>query len=143
MAVYIDLEEEKRETKRILFSREDEILADAHFSKGLRRRTSAYVVNISEEGVGLLLPRQKSKSVGAGDTIVLSNILTPEPIGVISGATVEVKYVLGDDKLDYATLGCEFTELLPIYRKSIRRFVEFMLNEMGSPLYKKGSDIKY
>ena len=143
MSVYIDLEEDKRETKRILFSREDGILADAHFSKGLRRRASAFVVNISEEGISLLLPRQKSKSIGAGDAIVLSNIHTPEPLGVITTATVEVKYILADDNLDYATVGCEFIELMPHYRKSIHRFVEFMLNEMGSALYKKGSDIEY
>jgi len=143
MAVHIDLEEDTREVKRILFSREDDITAEAHFSKGLRRRATVFVVNISVQGVGLLIGRHRSRAVAAGDRMVLTGIATPEPLGVIREAVVEVKYVLADDALDYATLGCVFTEIEPAFQRGIKRFVDYMLNEVGSELYRKPHDIKH
>ena len=134
---------DKRQTKRILFSKEDNITAQAFLTKKPKKPVLAFIVNISENGAGLMINRLKIKKLKIGDVIILKSIMTPKPIEPIDKAEVEVKYILSDETLDYATVNCEFVNISDYHKKQIKRFVNYLLNEIGSTIYKKSFSFKY
>lgn len=135
--------QDKRDARRILFSREDNITAFAHLPKKPKKPIPVFVLNISEFGLNLLIKSQRVKSLKTGDTIVLKSIMTPEPLNPIDTADVGVRFILGDKTLEYMTVGCEFTSISVFNRNSIKKFVNYLLNDIGSQIYKKSFFIKY
>jgi c-di-GMP-binding flagellar brake protein YcgR len=134
---------DQREAKRILFSREDNITAFAHFPKKPKKPVPVFILNISEFGLNLLIESHRLKNLKTGDVIVLKAIQTPEPLKTIDTAEVEVKFILGDKTLEYITVGCEFSSISEYSRENIKKFVNYMLNDIGSQIYKKSFFIKY
>jgi c-di-GMP-binding flagellar brake protein YcgR len=134
---------DKRGAKRILFSREDNIRAFAHLPKKPKKPVSVFILNISEFGLNMLIESQRLKNLKTGDIIVLKSIQTPEPLKTIDTAEVEVRFILGDKTLEYTTVGCEFSKISDLHRSNIRKFVNYLLNDIGSQIYKKSFFIKY
>jgi len=133
----------KRQFQRILFSREDEITAEAYLPGKPKKAVLAYLLNISEGGMGLLFPGQKAKKLKIGDAIILRSIMTPRPLDQIDFADLGIRDILQDDRLEYATLNCEFFNISVYYRKKIKQFVHYQLNEIGSQIFKKSFNFKY
>ena len=133
----------KRESKRILFSIEDDITAEVYLPNKPKKAVPAFILNISEYGIGILIPSLKIKKLKTGDPLILRSIMTPKPLEHIDFAELEVKHILQDDRLEYATLNCEFFNISVYHRKKIRRFVHYLLNEIGSQIYKKSFTFKY
>jgi len=134
---------DKREARRILFSREDNITASAHLPKKPKKPVPVFILNISELGLNLLIDSKKVKNLKIGNRIVLKSIQTPEPLKSIAEAEVEVRFILGDNTLAYMTVGCEFSDISDFYRGNIKKFVNYLLNDIGSQIYKKSFFIKY
>lgn len=129
--------------KRILFSREDDITAQVYLPKKPKKALLAFIMNISEGGVGLLINRGNIKKLKEGDTIILKMLMTPKPLDTIDYAEVEVKHILMDERLEFATLSCQFSGLSEDYLRKIRQFVHYILNEIGSQIYKKSFSLDY
>lgn len=134
---------ERRETKRILFSREDDITAQAYLPKKPKKPVLSFLLNISESGLALMINRAKMKKLRVGDVVTLRMIMTPKPLDPIDVAEVEVKNILSDHSLEYATINCEFVNISDFHMKKIRQFVHYLLNEIGSNIYKKSFSLKY
>lgn len=132
-----------RNDKRILFAREDDITAQVYLPKKPKKAILAFILNISEGGVGLLISREKVKKLKPGDTIVLKWLMTPKPLDTIDYAEVNIKNILRDEKLEYANLNCQFSHLPPETQKRIRQFVYYVLNEIGSQIFKKSFSLEY
>jgi len=133
----------KRQYQRILFSKEDEITAEAYLPGKPKKAVQAYLLNISEGGMGLLIQGQKAKKLKTGDAIILRSIMTPKPLDQIDFADLGIRDILQDDRLEYATLNCEFFNISVYYRKKIKQFVHYQLNEIGSQIFKKLFNFKY
>lgn len=133
----------KREAKRILFSREDNIKAWALLPKKPKKPVSVFILNISEFGINLLIESQRIKNLKTGDKVILKSIQTPQPLDSIDTAEVEVRFILSDKTLEYMTIGCEFTDITDSDRNNIKKFVNYLLNDIGSQIYKKSFFIKY
>lgn len=136
-------ESDNRKFKRILFSREDEITAEAYLPGKPKKAVPVFLLNISEEGMGLLIPGQKAKKLKIGDAIILKSIMTPMPLDHIDFADLGIRNILQDDRLEYATLNCEFFNISVYYRKKIKQFIHYQLNEIGSQIFKKSFSFKY
>lgn len=134
---------DRRESKRILFSRDDDITAQLFLPKKPNKPLLAFVLNISESGLGLLIKRAKVKKLKVGNVVTLRMIMTPKPLDQIDMAEVEVKHILSDDALEYATINCEFKNISDYHLKKIRQFVHYLLNEIGSNIYKESYSFKY
>ena len=143
MAGFMNPDDANREFKRILFSKEDVITAEAYLPGRPKKAVQAFLLNISEQGMGLLIPGQKAKKLKIGDAIILRSIMTPEPLGTIDFADLGIRNILQDDRLEYATLNCEFFNISVYYRKKIKQFVQYQLNEIGSQIFKKSFTFKY
>lgn len=123
---------EKRVSKRVFFSDENNISAEVFFPGNSRKSFPVTVLNICENGINLFVRKQKSRGIHTGDILILKSILTPEPIGQIDMAEVEVKFVLGDDAIGYYSLGCEFREISENYRRNIRMMANRSTDEQGN-----------
>jgi c-di-GMP-binding flagellar brake protein YcgR len=134
---------DNRKFKRILFSREDEITAEAYLPGKPRKAVMASLLNISEEGMGLLISGKKVKKLKIGDPVILRSIMTPRPLDQIDFADLEIRNILQDDRLEYATLNCEFINISVYYRKKIKQFIHYQLSEIGSQIFKKSFNFKY
>ena len=53
----------RRESKRILFSREDDITADVYLPNKPKKAVPAFILNISEQGMGILIPSRNIKKL--------------------------------------------------------------------------------
>ncbi len=133
----------ERSDKQILFSREDNITAQVYLPKKPKKALLAYILNISENGLTLMIRQEKVKKAQEGDTLVLKWLMTPKPLDTIDYAEAEIKHVLRGEGLEYSTLNCRFSDLSEEYRKKIRQFVHYLLNEIGSQIYKKNFSLEY
>ena len=133
----------RRESKRILFSIEDDITADVYLPNKPKKAVPAFILNISEQGMGILIPNRNIKKLKTGDSLILRSIMTPKPLDHIDFAELEIRNILRDDRLEYATLNCEFFDISVYHRKKIRQFVHYLLNEIGSQIFKKSFTFKY
>ena len=134
---------EKRISERILFSKEDNITAQAYLPNKSEQAFLVYILSLSEDGVGLLIKVEKTKRLKQGDRIILKFIMTPRPLDTIDYAEVEIRHILRDKLLEFATLNCHFSRISDFHLKKIRQYVHYLLNEIGSQIYKKSFTFDY
>lgn len=126
---------DRRQFKRVFFSsRDDDIsgwfaipsLPDTHIV--------AQIMDLSEDGLGITVPKEKSPPVRRGDFLVLTRIDSLDALAFLTDVRLEIKWILKHRSLDHVGLGCQFNPLTPEMRQQIAAFMDLWgAEKMAAP----------
>ena len=122
---------DKRESKRAFFTLENNIAATLATKKEPVKVAPVTLLSISAGGISFITARQKIPGVKEGDSLIITGIQTPEPLGHIDWVEAEIRYILDLEINIRNALVCEFTNISNIYVNKIKDYVEYRLREMG------------
>jgi len=117
--------EERRQSKRVLFTVEDGIVGVFNPPGNGENQVQAKVMDISAGGVKLLFKPILENKIKEGDRLVLSEIRGSGSSQVVINIDSEVKWITKDELSDNIGLGVEFLEVLEHEREQIDDMVEF------------------
>jgi len=123
--------QEKRESKRAFFTLENNIALKIETRREPLKVVPATLLSISAGGLSFITARQKISGIKEGDSLLITGIQTPEPLGNIDKIEAEIRYILDLEINVRVALGCEFTKIAGIYINKIKEYVEYRLREMG------------
>lgn len=119
------LNEERRQSKRVLFTVEDGIVGVFNPPGNGGEPVQANVMDISAGGVKLLFKPILENKIKEGDRLVLSEIRGSGSSQVVINIDSEVKWITEDELSDNIGLGVEFLDVLEDERGQIDDIVEF------------------
>lgn len=122
---------EKRESKRAFFTLENNIAVTIETKREPVKVVPATLLSISAGGISFITARQKISGIREGDSLIITGIQTPEPLGHIDRVEAEIRYILDLEINIRVALGCEFTKISNTYVTKIKDYVEYRLREMG------------
>jgi c-di-GMP-binding flagellar brake protein YcgR len=117
--------EERRQSKRVLFTVEDGIVGVFNPPGNGGEPVEATVMDISSGGVKLLFKPILENKIKEGDRLVLSEIRGSGSSQVVINIDSEVKWITEDELSDNIGLGIEFLDVLEDEREQIDGMVEF------------------
>lgn len=114
---------DKRNTKRVLFSPEDE--ASVYFySYETDKIVSAKVVNMSLGGMCLALVKEDLKNIPKiGEQLVLLKLESPGELNYILNVNLEIVWALTPSPLDQIGIGCKFNQIPKKNELQIEEFI--------------------
>jgi hypothetical protein len=114
---------DKRNTKRVLFSAEDE--ASVYFySYETDKIVSAKVVNMSAGGMCLALVKEDLKNIPKiGEKLVLLKLESPGELSYILNVNLEIVWALTPSPLDQIGIGCKFDQIPKKNELQIEEFI--------------------
>ena len=121
----VEAAEEKRKFHRIFFSLVDGVAGTFTFANLLKGTVTAYIINLSEGGVGLVLPKEKNeKKIEKGETLVLTQINGIQGLEALINIETEIKWVLDNPSLEFLGFGCEFLRMPESMHAYLRSFID-------------------
>ena len=117
--------EERRLSKRILFTVEDGIVGIFNPPGNGGEPITANVMDISAGGVKLIFKPILDNKIKEGDRLVLSEIRGSTNSQVVINIDTEVKWITEDELSDNIGLGVEFLNVLEDERDHLDEMVEF------------------
>jgi c-di-GMP-binding flagellar brake protein YcgR len=117
--------EERRQSKRVLFTVEDGIVGVFNPSGNGGEPVQANVMDISSGGVKLLFKPVLENKIKEGDRLVLSEIRGSGSSQVVINIDSEVKWITEDELSDNIGLGIEFLDVLEGEREQLDEMVDF------------------
>jgi len=119
------LNEERRQSKRVLFTVEDGIVGFFNPPGNGGEPVQANVMDISSGGIKLLFKPILENRIKEGDRLVISEIRGSGSSQVVINIDSEVKWITEDELSDNIGLGVEFLDVLEDERGQIDEMVEF------------------
>jgi c-di-GMP-binding flagellar brake protein YcgR len=117
--------EERRQSKRVLFTVEDGIVGVFNPPGNGGDPVEATVMDISSGGVKLLFKPILENKIKEGDRLVLSEIKGSGSSQVVINIDSEVKWITEDELSDTIGLGVEFLDVLDDEKEQINEMVDF------------------
>jgi len=117
--------EERRQSKRVLFTVEDGIVGVFNPPGNGGEPVQANVMDISSGGVKLLFKPILENKIREGDRLVLSEIRGSGSSQVVINIDSEVKWITEDELSDNIGLGIEFLDVLDDEKEHINDMVEY------------------
>jgi c-di-GMP-binding flagellar brake protein YcgR len=120
----MELHSERRVFKRVLFTIEDQVsgLISSCTIKGLTIK--ANVLNLSQGGICLTIPRTKDFSLQKGDQIVLLQVKIPDSSQFLTNIDARIKWIMDQPDFEYLGIGCEFINLPNSSEEQLKSFVQ-------------------
>jgi hypothetical protein len=116
--------EDQRKFSRIFFSLADGITGTFTFGNLFKGTVTAYIINLSEGGVGLVLPKEKDeKKIAKGETLILSQISGIQGLEPLMNIETEIKWILDNPSLEFFGFGCEFLRMSESMQVYLRSFI--------------------
>jgi hypothetical protein len=121
----VEATEEKRKFHRIFFSLVDGIVGTFTFANLLKGTVTAYIINLSEGGVGLVIPKEKAeKKIEKGEGLVLTQVSGIQGLEPLMNIETEIKWVLDNPSLEFLGFGCEFLRMPESTHVYLRTFID-------------------
>lgn len=117
--------EERRQSKRVLFTVEDGIVGVFNPPGNGGEPITANVMDISSGGVKLIFKPILENRIKEGDRLVLSEIRGSGNSQVVINIDSEVKWITEDELSDNIGLGVEFLDVLDDEKEHLDDIVEF------------------
>jgi c-di-GMP-binding flagellar brake protein YcgR len=117
--------EERRQSKRVLFTVEDGIVGVFNPPGNGADPVQATVMDISSGGIKLLFKPILENKIKEGDRLVLSEIRGSGSSQVVINIDSEVKWITEDELSDNIGLGVEFLGVLEDEKQHISEMVEY------------------
>jgi hypothetical protein len=120
----VEAAEEKRRFHRIFFSLTDGVAGTFTFVNLIKGTLTAYIINLSEGGVGLVHPKEKDeKKIEKGEALVLTQISGIQGLEPLINIEAEIKWVLDNPSLEFFGFGCEFVRMPESMHTYLRGFI--------------------
>jgi c-di-GMP-binding flagellar brake protein YcgR len=121
----VKAQEEKRRFNRIFFSLADGIEGTFTFTNFLKGTVTAYIINLSEGGVGLVLNKEKDeKRIEKGEALILTQINGIQGLEPLMNIEAEIKWILDNPSLEFLGFGCEFLRMPESLQAHLRAFID-------------------
>jgi len=118
---------EKRECKRMFFSKDDGPIAIFTFVDTPEKSITTIVMDLSMGGLGLSIRKDQS-SVNVGDRMLLSEIRGAKGLD-IADVEMEVRWLHNYEKLTHILFGCEFADPSESLRIQIQEFINSRIED--------------
>jgi hypothetical protein len=131
----IEATEEKRKFHRIFFSLVDGIAATFTFANLVKGTVTAYIINLSEGGLGLVIPKENAqKKIEKSEALILTRISGIHGLESLINIETEIKWVLDNPSLEFLGFGCEFLRMPESKHAYLRAFIDsWCSGKIGSP----------
>jgi hypothetical protein len=122
---------ERRKYIRVFFPTEKAITGTQIIPGAENRSVSAGILNLSEEGVCLVLEREllkgdKTIKIYKGDSLLLDNIVGTTPEIMISKQELKVKWIIDNLYFNHMEIGCQMLNVPDQLRDDIRQTISLM-----------------
>jgi c-di-GMP-binding flagellar brake protein YcgR len=117
---------EQRKYKRLYFPTHEMIRAVFSFSGDKQLTFESKVLNLSELGLGLVVPKSDTNSADdlkAGDILRLKEIVGSPDLKFVREIKSEIRWVANAQWMDNIGFGCEFIEISAELREKINSFI--------------------
>ncbi len=119
---------ERREYIRVLFSTEEAIKGTIVIPSAENISVSAGILNLSEEGVCLVIERKflkenKTIKIYKGDRLLLEDIVGITPEIMVSKQELKVKWVIDNLFFNHMEMGCQMLNIPDQLRSDIRQVI--------------------
>jgi len=120
----VEPKEEKRRFSRIFFSLADGVAGTFTFANLLKGTLRAYIINLSEGGVGLVFPKEKNEiKIEKGEALILTQISGIQGLERLMNIETEIKWILDNPSLEFLGFGCEFLRMPESMQAYLRSFI--------------------
>jgi c-di-GMP-binding flagellar brake protein YcgR len=115
---------ERRKHQRVFFTLKQGKTATLTKTENSHEPISATLLNLSEDGMALALERKHIGDLKPGDRLTIHSQEKWEPIQMLKGIELEIKYV--QDYHIYINLSCggKFTSIPPLTREKIGGWIQ-------------------
>jgi c-di-GMP-binding flagellar brake protein YcgR len=129
----VEAEKERRRFQRIFFSLEDGIQGTFTFSDLHKGIFTAYILNLSEGGVGFVLNKKEDKKIEKGNGVILTQIRGIRGLEPRMNIEAEVRWILDKPALEFLGFGCEFLRVPAPLQAQIRACIDSLCSgKIGS-----------
>lgn len=111
--------------KRIFFSEKEQVRAIFSYLGNGDFLMSTTVLDLSENGLGLTLPKIKCNGLRSGDVLMLRKIIGNPHLYFIRNLKTEIRWILHHDFLDHLGFGCRFIQPPPTLQNQLHDFMNF------------------
>ncbi len=116
--------DERRHKRRALFTIENGILA-SFIIPGIKTKTmTAYVLNLSSDGIFFTMRKEEITKVAKGNKIIFLEIKLRKSKPFILNAEAEIIWKTEEAATEYSGVGCWFLKLSSNSEGQISRFIE-------------------
>jgi len=112
---------ERRKVPRILFSKEDEIVASLSFQGTQKESLKAIIMNLGEGGMCVIFKKDAAVKLDEEDTLSLTEIKGISPELQVDELKMKVRWVMDEKFFEHIQLGCEFLNASDKLKKQIRQ----------------------
>ncbi len=121
------MSEERRQHKRMFFSKKDGPVAIFSPPDREDEIVTAIVMDLSTGGFGLSI-RKEEYRVTIGDRLILTDLKGLAGLQFIVNIETEVKWLQDYKNFDHILFGCEFMNVSESFRKGIGEFINSWIN---------------
>jgi predicted RNA binding protein with dsRBD fold (UPF0201 family) len=119
---------ERRKFVRIFFQSDEKVMSTVVFPNEDNKKVTAGVLNLSEEGVCLVLERRflkenKTVKIYKGDRLLLNDIVGITPEIKISEQELKVKWVIDNLYFNHMEIGCHMLNVSERVRDGIQQVI--------------------
>lgn len=115
--------EERRRHQRRTFSDPNRPLAELQFLPALPRNFTAQLKDISEGGIGFIIPRKPYLKIDTGTRLILRRIADMPRLSFMRDLALEVVWLFDFKSLEHVAFGCRFLDGSTALSEKIQRFV--------------------
>lgn len=119
---------ERRKFVRVFFQADEKVMSQVVFPNEDNKTVAAGVLNLSEEGVCLVLERKflkenKTVKIYKGDRLLLNDIIGTTAEIKILGQELKVKWVIDNLYFNHMEIGCQMLNVPDQLRDGIRQVI--------------------
>jgi len=119
-----DKKKDRRRFKRIVFSSEHGFACLVCFPNNPQKIFEINIINLSEGGIGISMPRSEVENISQGDSLILQGFKGSFPIFLKKKVDMEIRWIMGHPFLKEVMAGCKFINMPPVIRDKIKNIVD-------------------
>lgn len=116
--------EDKRRFKRIVFPGEQSLTCIVCFPDNPNKKLEINIINLSEGGIGISMPRSGGGNIFKGDILILQGFKGSFPILLENKIDIEIRWIMDHPFLKEVMAGCQFINMPQGVRDKIKDIVD-------------------
>lgn len=115
--------QERRKHQRLTFSDPNRPIAELQFLPSSSPKFTARLKDISEGGIGFIIPRHPYLKIDTGTRLILRQVSKLPPLSFLHDLALEVMWLFDFKSLEHIAFGCRFVDASTEISEKIKRFV--------------------
>lgn len=114
---------EKRRFERVYFKAEDGLRGIFSLPNNHEDILIANVMNLSKDGIGLVINKTEYISISPGDRLILNEVKGGSHLAFMRNIETEIKWILNHRSLEHIGLGCQLLNTSKEIRQNIGSYI--------------------